>query len=189
MFSTIGTSYDEIPYEGFTRFETHPDHLAALATLFGFSPPEVDNCRVLEIGCARGDNLIPMAVSLPGARLVGIDVSRRQIEHGRAAIAEMGLAGVELLEQSLTPVDAELGSFHYIIAHGVYAWVNPSVQERLLGLIAERLTPDGLAYVSYNTYPGWHMGSVVRDMMLYHARNVAERKEKLRQSRSFLQSL
>ncbi len=59
------SSYDRIPYEGFAVFQTHPDHLAALARVFEVSPPEVETCRVLEVGCARGDNLIPMAVSLP----------------------------------------------------------------------------------------------------------------------------
>jgi len=189
MSSTTGSSYDEIPYEGFARFETHPDHLAALARLFDVSSPEVESCRVLEVGCARGDNLIPMAVSLPMAQFVGIDVSRRQIEEGRATIVAMGLTNVELLEQSIMDVTADFGSFDYIVAHGVYSWINDEVQERLLGLVAERLAPDGLAYISYNTYPGWHMGTMVRDMMMFNSRNVTEKREKVRVSRTFLQSL
>jgi methyltransferase-like protein/2-polyprenyl-3-methyl-5-hydroxy-6-metoxy-1,4-benzoquinol methylase len=189
MSTATGLSYDEIPYEGFAQFETHPDHLAALASLFGVSSPEVGTARVLEVGCARGDNLIPMAVSLPMARFVGIDVSQRQIEEGRATIAALGLTNVELLATSITDVTADLGSFDYIIAHGIYSWVSDLVQERLLGLCAERLAPDGLAYISYNTYPGWHIGTMVRDMMLFYTRSVTENKEKVRASRAFLQTL
>jgi methyltransferase-like protein/SAM-dependent methyltransferase len=189
MSSATGPSRDEIPYEGFAQFETHPDHLAALATLFGVSPPNVETCRVLEVGCARGDNLIPMAVSLPMAQFVGIDLSRRQIEEGRATIAALGLTNIELLEKSIMEVNADFRSFDYIVAHGIYSWIADPVQARLLGLCAERLTPDGLAYISYNTYPGWHMGTMVRDMMLFHSRNVTENKEKVRASRSYLQIL
>ena len=189
MSSATDTSNDEIPYEGFAQFETHPDHLAALATLFDMSPPDVATCRVLEVGCARGDNLIPMAVSLPLAQFVGIDLSRRQIEVGRATIAALGLKNIELLAKSIMDVTADFGSFDYIIAHGVYSWIPGQVQERLLGLCAERLAADGLAYISYNTYPGWHMGTMVRDMMLFISRDVTESKEKVHASRSFLQTL
>ena len=189
MSSATDTSNDEIPYEGFAQFETHPDHLAALATLFDMSPPDVATCRVLEVGCARGDNLIPMAASLPLAQFVGIDLSRRQIEVGRATIAALGLKNIELLANSIMDVTADFGSFDYIIAHGVYSWIPGQVQERLLGLFAERLAADGLAYISYNTYPGWHIGTMVRDMMLFILRDVTESKEKVHASRSFLQTL
>jgi methyltransferase-like protein/SAM-dependent methyltransferase len=189
MSSAAASSYDEIQYEGFARFETHPDHLAALAMLFGVSSPDIETCRVLEVGCACGDNLIPMAVSLPMARFVGIDLSQRQIEAGRATVAALGLANVELLETSIMDVNADFGSFDYVVAHGVYSWITDQVRERLLGLCAERLAPEGLAYISYNTYPGWHMGAMVRDMMLFNSRNVSERMEKVRSSRAFLQSL
>src|SRR4051812_30432215 len=93
-------SYEEGPHEGVALFLTHPNHLAALARLFELSTPEVATCRVLEVGCARGDNLIPMAYSLPQARFVGIDLSPRQITAGQAAIAELGLENIELREQS-----------------------------------------------------------------------------------------
>jgi methyltransferase-like protein/predicted O-methyltransferase YrrM len=189
MSSTASSSYDEIPYEGFVLFQTHPDHLAALARLFEFSPPEVETCRVLELGCARGDNLIPMAVSLPRARLVGIDFSRRQIDEGRATIAALGLTNIELLELNITNLNNDFGQFDFILAHGVFSWTDNRVQEALLKLCADRLAPNGLAYVSYNTYPGWHMGSMVRDMMLYHSRNASGAQERIRSSRGLLATL
>ena len=101
--------------EGFAQFVTHPDHLAALATLFDMSSPDVATCRVLEVGCARGDNLIPMAGSLPLAQFAGIDLSGRQIDEGRATIAALGLTNVELREMSIMDVTADFGSFDYIV--------------------------------------------------------------------------
>ncbi len=56
MSEPIPTSYDLVPYES---RPTHPDRLAIVTTLFGMRPP-VNRCRVLELGCASGGNLIPI---------------------------------------------------------------------------------------------------------------------------------
>src|SRR6516164_1345854 len=157
MSATLGSSYEEIPWQGFALYLTHPNHLAALARLFAMTPPEIATCRVLELGCAQGDNLIPMAASLPGARFVGIDLSPRHIAEGRAAIAELGLENIELREQNILDVSPGQGSFDFIVAQGVYSWVPEPVREQMLRLCATALAPSGLAHISYNTYPGWHM--------------------------------
>ncbi|MCD4811464.1 hypothetical protein K8R14_02560, partial [bacterium] len=65
------TSYDEVPYESQSFPQSHPDRLAMLARLFGLSPAPVTQCRVLELGCAGGGNLIPMAFHLPDSEFVG----------------------------------------------------------------------------------------------------------------------
>src|SRR5690348_3889512 len=52
--SVPASAYDDVPYPTFPRIETHPDRLAAVATLFGMTPAPVRNCRVLEIGCGDG---------------------------------------------------------------------------------------------------------------------------------------
>ena len=58
-------SYDELPYPGSPFPQTHPLRLSAIGALFGMQPADVQHCRVLELGCADGGNLIPMAVALP----------------------------------------------------------------------------------------------------------------------------
>ena len=79
------TSYDELPYVNKAFPQTHPDRLATIATLFGLQPPELATCRVLELGCASGDNLAPMALGLPNARFLGVDLSGRDAD-GRSAL-------------------------------------------------------------------------------------------------------
>src|SRR5437868_9160413 len=69
------TAYDELPYLGAPFDQTHPDHLATLAILFGMTPAPVDRCSVLELGCGDGGNLIPMAFALPQSRFTGIDLA------------------------------------------------------------------------------------------------------------------
>lgn len=165
-------SYDRIPYDGWSYAFTHPDVLATVARLRGIHSPPVEGCRVLEIGCAAGYNLIPMAFSLPNAHFVGIDYAARQIEEGCAIAARVGAANVEFHHMDLAEWDGRLGRFDYIIAHGIYSWVPQPVRSALLAICRDALTANGIAYISYNTYPGWHMMEAMRRMMLYHIREI-----------------
>lgn len=168
------TPYDLVPYGGWSYAFTHPDILATVARLRGLVTAPLERCRVLEIGCAAGYNLIPMAISLPNADFVGIDASARQIDEGREIVAHLNVPNVELLHQNLTDWDGSLGQFDYVIAHGIYSWVAPPVRDALLALCRRALAPNGVVYISYNTYPGWHMMESMRRMMLYHIRQIEE---------------
>ena len=182
----LPTSYDQVPYPGLSYSQSHPDRLATLATLLGMKPAAVKRCRVLELGCAVGGNLIPMAYGLSGSQFVGIDSSPRQIAEGQASIAALGLENITLKHLDILDVTADLGQFDYVIAHGVYSWVPPAVQDKVLEVCKHSLAPNGVAFVSYNTYPGWHMINMVRDMMLYHTREVDDPQLRARRARSFL---
>jgi methyltransferase-like protein/2-polyprenyl-3-methyl-5-hydroxy-6-metoxy-1,4-benzoquinol methylase len=168
------TSYDDLPYGAATHPTTHPDRLATIATLFGAAPPRVATCRVLELGCARGMNLLPMAVELPNASFLGIDLSAVQIADGQKIVEQLGLENLELRQASILDVDGDYGQFDYVICHGVFAWVPPEVQQKILQICAGQLTDQGVAQVSYNTYPGWHLRGLVREMLLYHSSGVAD---------------
>jgi methyltransferase-like protein len=183
------SSYDEIPYSDNCFPYTHPDHLAAVGALFGMAVPPPEGCRVLELGCARGGNLVPMATELPGARFVGVDLSARQIAEGRAVVEALGLENLDLRAMSITDVDERLGTFDYIICHGVYSWVPDSVREKILATCGGSLTAGGVAYVSYNTYPGWHARGMVRELLAYHVRHAASALDRVQQARGFLEDL
>jgi methyltransferase-like protein/SAM-dependent methyltransferase len=180
------TSYDEVPYPSFSYPQTHPDRLATLARLFGMEPAPVEHCRLLELGCASGGNLVPMAVTLPRSEFVGIDLSARQIADGQEAVARLGLKNVALGHVDLTEVPTPFGPFDYIIAHGIYSWVPSPVQDKILSICRSSLAPQGVAYVSYNTLPGWHGRGTVRDLMRYHTRQTADPHERVRQARNVL---
>jgi methyltransferase-like protein/trans-aconitate methyltransferase len=183
------TSYDEIPYESGSFPQTHPDRLATLARLLGLEPAPVDRCRVLELGCAMGANLVPMAFQLPGSEFVGVDSSARQVAAARTAAADLGLANIRIEHQSILGVDRGWGQFDYLICHGVYSWVTDPVQHKILAIAADNLAPHGIAYVSYNTYPGWHLREMIRRMMLYHASQFGDASERIEQARALLDFL
>jgi methyltransferase-like protein/SAM-dependent methyltransferase len=182
-------SYDVVPYESFPYANTHPDRLATIAMMLGLKPPSPKHCRVLEIGCAAGGNIIPMAENAPESRFVGIDLSRVQIDEGQEAVQALGLHNVELRHLDLMDVTEDLGKFDYIICHGVYSWVPERVQDKILAIAAQNLMPLGVAFISYNTYPGWHMRTMIRDMMLYHAEGFSEPLTKVKQARNLLDFL
>lgn len=183
----MGTStYDEVPYQGRAFSSTHPDHLATIALLHGLETGPVETCRALELGCGSGGNLVPMAYSLPEARFVGVDLSPGEIALGRALVERAGTSNVELHATSILDVDESHGRFDYIICHGVYSWVPPEVQDKILAVCGSLLAPNGVAYVSYNTYPGWHARGLVREMMNYHVRGLERAQDRIEQARAFL---
>lgn len=183
------TSYDQIPYGNRPCTSSHPDALATPAMLFGMTPAPVEKCRVLEVGCARGGNLIPMAASLPGSEFVGIDLSSKQVADAQTVAEQLGLRNLSLRAMSLKDVDDDFGCFDYIICHGVYSWVPPPLQDKILSICSRNLAPHGVAYVSYNTYPGWHVRGMIREMMRYHVQHFDEPQVQLQQARSFLDFL
>jgi methyltransferase-like protein/SAM-dependent methyltransferase len=187
--SEIKSTYDELPYKSQPFPDSHPDRLATLARLFGLSPEPVTRCRVLELGCASGGNLIPMAVQLPHSEFVGVDLSRRQVEMAHKAIDDLGLCNIRIVHASILDIDDSWGMFDYVICHGVYSWVPAEVQDKILAVSAENLAPDGIGYVSYNTYPGWHMREMIRHMMCYHADQFEDTGRRIGQARALVDFL
>jgi methyltransferase-like protein len=180
------SSYDAVPYSVCAFPQTRPDRLAAIATLFGMDPAPPDRCRVLELGCASGGNLIPLGLSWPGGRFVGIDLSQRQIRDGQQIGRELDLGNVDLKCLSILDVSRELGMFDYILCHGVYSWVPPEVQDKILQICHDHLHPNGVAYVSYNTFPGWHARAAIREMLCYHTERFDDLGDRIREARGLL---
>lgn len=185
----MGTSYDAVPYPGSPFPQTHPDRLATLATLFGMQPAPVESCRVLELGCGDGGNLIPMAFGLPLSQFVGIDSASLGISNGQATVNALGLKNICLRVLDVMDVSAELRKFDYIITHGLYSWVPPAVQDKLLAISKENLAPNGVAFMSYNAYPGGHLRQMIREMMLFHVRGVAGPEQRINQAQAFVKFL
>lgn len=186
MSANAATSYEELPYNAHAFSVTHPDALAVAASIRGMSPASVETCRILELGCANGGNLIPMAYALPRSRCVGIDLSPRQIADGQAVVDALGLSNVSLRAMSILDIEPDFGEFDYIICHGVFSWVPRVVQDKILEICRQNLAPSGVAYVSYNTYPGWHFHGMIREMMNFHVQPFSTAQERVQHSRAIL---
>ena len=175
------TIYSELGYKSMPFPYTTPATLEAYAALVGVSAPNPKTARVLELGATYGGNIISQALFNSDATFVGIELSQEQVEKGNEVIANAGLTNVSLIQSDIASIGSEIGTFDYIIAHGVYSWVDDSVKDALLRLIDEHLAEDGIAYISYNTYPGWHTMEEVRQLMMFSNRDKAQfnHKEKV----------
>ena len=169
---------DHISYQSYAFPQSAPPRVAGLAQLFGLTPPPVATARVLELGCASGGNLLPIAARFPDARVVGVDFSPRHVEEARQRIAKLNLVNAEIRLGDIATLDLADEAFDYIICHGVYSWVPPSAREAILRIAGRQLTTNGVAYVSYNVYPGWHLRSIIRDLMLFLAGHEEEHSER-----------
>jgi SAM-dependent methyltransferase len=180
MTADSSFEYDQVLYNSRALPQTHPDHLATLAILFGLRPAPAESCRVLELGCGNGANLIPMALTLPGSRFAGIDLAGVPIAAARARAGSLRLGNVVFHELDIMDLGAGFGEFDYVIAHGLYSWVPPTVRDKLLAVCKANLAPNGVAYVSYNTYPGCHLRNMIREMLLYQTREIADPQLKIK---------
>jgi SAM-dependent methyltransferase len=176
--------YDEVPYPSGAFPQTHPDRLATIATLFGMSPPALENCRVLELGAAAGGNLLPMALALPGSTFLGIDSSAVEVAEGRRLLRTAGIGNLELREQDILTFEPEPGGFDYVICHGLYSWVPDAVKDRILAVCRRALSPQGVAYVSYNTYPGNYFRRLLRDTLAWRTQAAASPRERVAEARA-----
>jgi SAM-dependent methyltransferase len=174
-FGTPG-SYETLPSEARPLGATQPDTLAVTAALAGLTTAPVADCRVLEIGCGVGGNLLPMAQSFPRATFVGIDLSPRQIAMANRVATGAGLKNIRFEVKDLTKLTAEFGTFDYVIAHGVFSWVSAGVRDKVLEAIKGVLAPQGVAYINYYVYPGWHGREMFRQMAAAYAQTAADPK-------------
>jgi len=178
--------YDEVPYPGHPYAQTHPDRLATMATLFGLDAVPPGTSSVLELGCGDGGNLIAMAMHMPAARFVGIDISAPAIARAQRIAAELGLANTRFEAVGIEEYEPERASFDYVIAHGVYSWIAAPLRDRLLAVAAAALSERGVAYVSYNALPGGYPRQALREMLGFALAGVDDPAERMAAARALL---
>jgi SAM-dependent methyltransferase len=181
------TAYDLVRYPGKFYPQSSADRLATLGHLCGLRPAPPARCRLLELGCGDGGNLIPQAVAFPGSHFLGIDLAASAVEEGRRTIEALGLTNVDLRTADLTTFDPGPARFDYITAHGVLSWVPFEAREALLKLCGRFLAPDGVAYVSYSALPGAYLRNVPRDLMRFHTRALTDPRARVRAAREVVE--
>lgn len=183
-------SYDKVIYPSYVFQHIRPDRLGAVAALHGINIPKIADARILELGCGDGANLLSIAYSMPNTECIGIDLSKERITDATSNAEAIGIRNARFLYADVSDVKSEdLGTFDFIIAHGLYSWIPASVRQRVLEIYRDCLSTSGIGYISYNTYPGWHIRRVVRDAMLFHTENITDPDSKVRSALEFLEFL
>jgi SAM-dependent methyltransferase len=170
---------DTTPYEVYPAM-SHPTADPAVnvvaARFAGLEPPSPANARILEIGCATGHHLLPLAIRWPSATLTGIDISTEAIRRARDLAALAGIERrVDFQATSLEDFAAPEEGYDFILAHGFISWVPDAVKQRLLEFCSHHLTPHGIAVISFNVDAGWQSRkNVVRKAAALVAAGLAE---------------
>jgi SAM-dependent methyltransferase len=183
------TPYDQIRYPSMVQEGLHPASLSVFACLHDRPFAPASRCRVLEIGCGEGVNLMSIAAMAPRSQFVGFDLAETAIATGREMAAAAGLTNVELSVMDILNAPDSLGEFDYIIAHGVYAWVPAAVRDAMMGLIGRALAPNGLALISYNAMPGCRIRQIVRDILQDCLADVTDTAARLMAAKEWLEFL
>ena len=182
-YGMVPNPYDELPYRSLSIEWTAPERLALASRLHGGPRPSLNRYRVLELGCADGANLLPLAYYRRHADFIGIDSANSQIALANARKEALELSNVEFIHTDfLTASERLSGQFDYILAHGVFSWVPHDVRDAFLKLCTHHLRNGGLLYLNYNTYPGWNVRGMVREFLL--AQTVGEASLKNRGHRA-----
>ncbi|MEO5678395.1 MAG: methyltransferase regulatory domain-containing protein [Acidimicrobiales bacterium] len=180
------TPYDEVRYPTFSHSQLHPDRLAVPAWLFGLDPAPAEACRFLELGCGDAGTLSALAVALPDSQFVGVDLAATAVQRGRDVCEQVGIGNLTLVEADVADLP-DLGTFDYVVCHGVFSWVPEPARQGILRACRERLRPDGVAYLSYNANPSGLLREMTRQMLRFHLRRGTRTPEdKLQEALSFL---
>lgn len=182
-------TYEQIPYQSKPFPQATAERMAVVARLFGLCPVPPSRARVLEIGCAGAGNIIPRAAVHPGATFVGIDPGQRHIHEARHTADLLGLTNLTVSQRGVEDLTDADGPFDYIVCHGVFSWVSQDIRSRLLERCGALLSAEGVAYISYNTLPGWNTRQTLRDAMLFHSELFDEPSEKVGQARAMVEFL
>lgn len=182
-------SYQRIPYETHSWTTSRPAHLETLAKLRGLEAAAADDCAVLEIGCGNGGNLIPLAIAHPRSRFVGVDLAEVHIEAADRAARDLGLSNIAFEAASFVDWQHAQAPFDYVIAHGLMSWITPWLQTLLLATFKRMLSRRGVAFVSYNTWPGWTMQHAIRQLMRHHNRGITDIDEAIARAQALLDVL
>jgi len=147
----------DIPYIATFTAELAPEWLDLVAAICGYAPPARDAAIAwCELGCGQGVAPIVSAATHPEGVFHGIDAMPDHIARGQRIAARAEIPNLEFHALDFAAaLDLDLPKFNYIVAHGVYAWVDDAATDALRRFIDRHLAPGGLVYVSYNAMPGW----------------------------------
>lgn len=184
IYADLGYLSQPFPYASAPFLESY-------ACLLGLSPAPAGTARILEIGSSYGGNLISQALFYPQATFTGIEIAPTQVSVGKTYIDQLGITNLDLLEGDVNESHDHLGTYDYIIAHGFYSWVDEDTKDNFLRLCKEHLAENGILYMSYNTYPGWHKMDSVRALLKFANKDIdtLNHREKVRHGKTVASKL
>ncbi len=155
---------------------THSHHAAlapglmdlACASRGVVSPLDGRPLKYLELAFGQGVSLNIHAAAFPG-EYWGIDFNPVHAANARELASASG-AGARIIDASLEEFAArdDLPEFDVIAMHGTWSWISARNRHFVVEILRRRLAPGGLAYLSYNCWPGWAAEMPLRHLLAEH---------------------
>ena len=140
--------------------------LAALAKTVTVRPA-TSAFAMCELGCGRGLTTNVLAAANPHGQFHATDFNPAHIAEARALATAGGLNNVSFSDASFAEFldDPTLPQFDIIALHGILSWISEANRQVIVAFIGKYLKPGGLAYVSYNSMPGWASSGPLRRLI------------------------
>jgi 2-polyprenyl-3-methyl-5-hydroxy-6-metoxy-1,4-benzoquinol methylase len=164
MTDSVAAIYNREDYPSMSHPTGHPSIMAASAIFGGLRTTQVPTSRILEIGCASGHHILPIAAAFPDASITAVDLSNHAIEKAQSIAQSAKITNAQFLCADIKNWRPSAHQYDYIIAHGFFSWVDDEAKSALLDICQHALTPNGVAMISYNTQPGWALRQPLREM-------------------------
>lgn len=87
-------------------------------------------------------------------------------------LASVTGAGAQFTDESFAQFCRrdDLPDFDFICLHGIWSWVSAENRALIVDFLQRKLKVGGVAYISYNTQPGWSAMMPMRDLLAEHSR-------------------
>jgi SAM-dependent methyltransferase len=146
----------DVPYVYGFKPMLAPAWLDLVAIIGGAAPPARERGFAwCDLGCGQGVTAAILAATHPTGSFYGVDAMPAHIDHATRLAAEADASNAQFHVAEFGVRSLPMPRFDYIVAHGVYSWVDRPVRAQLRRLIDGHLKSGGLVYVSYNALPGW----------------------------------
>lgn len=157
----------EIGYTYGYYAELNPLRVQLALLSAGIAPPQISTA--CELGFGQGVSINLHAAASP-VGWWGTDFNPAQVGFART-LAQASGAQPHLYEDAFEEFARrdDLPDFDYIGLHGIWAWVTDENRKTIVDFIGRKLKPGGVAYISYNTYPGWAAFMPMRNLLAQHA--------------------
>lgn len=165
----------EVPYtHGYYR-ELSPSLQRFALLLSGYVPPVEGT--YLELGYGQGLSACIHSAAT-GCQVWGTDFNPVQAAYARGLAQSAGL-DAQLFDDSFEQLLAKknLPEFNFIGAHGIWTWVSNEARRQIVDLLRQRLNVGGVAYFSYNTFPGWSAAYSMRHLLALQASIMGSQNE------------
>jgi len=170
----VQRQYEENPYPRWIKITriakvvSLDDYIRKLLPFAPLVPVRKVDCDILVAGCGTGQQPLELALSIAGAKILAIDLSRASLGHAQRKMRELAVDNIDYAQADILKLGALGRTFDFVAAGGVLhhmadplaAWRDLTALVRpgglmMLGLYSQTATPHVLAARAFAAAQGF----------------------------------